>query len=103
MSSNLFHAYVSCFSSVIQEKSGTNFGIIFDIDTCAPTPITVPVVIDELIPHIAKSPIKVPTLCRPVFRHLDRKSTRLNSSHVKISYAVFCLKKKKTLDNTATC
>src|SRR5690606_41445817 len=28
-------------------------------------------------------------------RGLDRKSTRLNSSHVKISYAVFCLKKKK--------
>src|SRR5690606_41534550 len=27
--------------------------------------------------------------------HRDRKSTRLNSSHVKISYAVFCLKKKK--------
>src|SRR5690554_7043436 len=26
----------------------------------------------------------------------DRKSTRLNSSHVRISYAVFCLKKKKT-------
>src|SRR5690625_7069496 len=26
--------------------------------------------------------------------HLDRKSTRLNSSHVAISYAVFCLKKK---------
>src|SRR5690606_40848449 len=30
----------------------------------------------------------------------DRKSTRLNSSHVKISYAVFCLKKKKT-DNAS--
>src|SRR3989454_7786241 len=30
-------------------------------------------------------------------RHLaDRKSTRLNSSHLVISYAVFCLKKKKT-------
>src|SRR3989442_9739873 len=28
-------------------------------------------------------------------RHIDRKSTRLNSSHVRISYAVFCLKKKK--------
>src|SRR5690606_40532309 len=27
--------------------------------------------------------------------NIDRKSTRLNSSHVKISYAVFCLKKKK--------
>src|SRR5690606_41370719 len=30
---------------------------------------------------------------------VDRKSTRLNSSHVKISYAVFCLKKKK-INNT---
>src|SRR3989442_9400672 len=29
---------------------------------------------------------------------LDRKSTRLNSSHVRISYAVFCLKKKKQED-----
>src|SRR3989454_8503838 len=28
-------------------------------------------------------------------RYLDRKSTRLNSSHLVISYAVFCLKKKK--------
>src|SRR5437870_10908780 len=28
-------------------------------------------------------------------REIDRKSTRLNSSHVAISYAVFCLKKKK--------
>src|SRR3712207_7225988 len=28
----------------------------------------------------------------------DRKSTRLNSSHANISYAVFCLKKKKTLN-----
>src|SRR5690606_40809899 len=30
---------------------------------------------------------------------IDRKSTRLNSSHVKISYAVFCLKKKKNKKN----
>src|SRR5690554_2454066 len=30
----------------------------------------------------------------------DRKSTRLNSSHVRISYAVFCLKKKKKKQNT---
>src|SRR5690606_40713492 len=30
----------------------------------------------------------------------DRKSTRLNSSHVKISYAVFCLKKKKKTKTT---
>src|SRR2546426_2181814 len=30
----------------------------------------------------------------------DRKSTRLNSSHLVISYAVFCLKKKKTRSNS---
>src|SRR5436309_10057198 len=32
---------------------------------------------------------------RLIWQAQDRKSTRLNSSHVKISYAVFCLKKKK--------
>src|SRR3712207_8519964 len=32
-----------------------------------------------------------------VYSNLDRKSTRLNSSHANISYAVFCLKKKTTL------
>src|SRR5215468_2727127 len=34
-------------------------------------------------------------------RPRDRKSTRLNSSHITISYAVFCLKKKKT--DCSTC
>src|SRR5699024_11374329 len=33
----------------------------------------------------------------PNSKRKDRKSTRLNSSHVSISYAVFCLKKKNTL------
>src|SRR3982751_7047612 len=33
---------------------------------------------------------------------LDRKSTRLNSSHDQISYAVFCLKKKKKTHHAAT-
>src|SRR3712207_7165559 len=32
-----------------------------------------------------------------LMHEVDRKSTRLNSSHANISYAVFCLKKKKTL------
>src|SRR2546427_2395086 len=32
--------------------------------------------------------------------NIDRKSTRLNSSHSQISYAVFCLKKKKKKSNT---
>src|SRR2546430_11127157 len=34
-------------------------------------------------------------LCRSWLSRKDRKSTRLNSSHSQISYAVFCLKKKK--------
>src|SRR5437870_9140665 len=39
---------------------------------------------------------RISECCREVSRNIqDRKSTRLNSSHVAISYAVFCLKKKK--------
>src|SRR5215203_7038012 len=40
-------------------------------------------------------PPAAPSRPAPVARHRDRKSTRLNSSHANISYAVFCLKKKK--------
>src|SRR3712207_7155658 len=36
-------------------------------------------------------------LARPPLGARDRKSTRLNSSHANISYAVFCLKKKKPI------
>src|SRR3712207_6866536 len=44
---------------------------------------------------------------QPPGEEADRKSTRLNSSHANISYAVFCLKKKKSLegrrlDNSST-
>src|SRR3989442_3181405 len=44
-------------------------------------------------PALAEVPVRAD---REHLRHLlrDRKSTRLNSSHVRISYAVFCLKKK---------
>src|SRR5256885_5555603 len=37
----------------------------------------------------------IPQFRRDGFARIDRKSTRLNSSHLVISYAVFCLKKKK--------
>src|SRR5256885_12218398 len=40
-------------------------------------------------------PIKVACQCKPWKKAVDRKSIRLNSSHLVISYAVFCLKKKK--------
>src|SRR3712207_7410799 len=39
--------------------------------------------------------LDVPVALEPA-DHLDRKSTRLNSSHANISYAVFCLKKKNS-------
>src|SRR3712207_8543103 len=39
---------------------------------------------------------ETPAAGRRVLAHEDRKSTRLNSSHANISYAVFCLKKKHT-------
>src|SRR5690625_1905882 len=44
------------------------------------------------VPHLHLGPFPVAALG---FKEKDRKSTRLNSSHVAISYAVFCLKKKK--------
>src|SRR3712207_7181235 len=43
---------------------------------------------DGIVDHVVARAVE-----RPVGR--DRKSTRLNSSHANISYAVFCLKKKK--------
>src|SRR5699024_12652461 len=50
-------------------------------------------------PHYVDDPlirvIQVIQFDAKFFAVLDRKSTRLNSSHVSISYAVFCLKKKK--------
>src|SRR5690625_5532388 len=50
------------------------------------------------IDELKKRPSLQPLFHEQVFQRiivLDRKSTRLNSSHVAISYAVFCLKKKK--------
>src|SRR2546427_9558993 len=44
---------------------------------------------------VAAAPLALPAGPAPVAARIDRKSTRLNSSHSQISYAVFCLKKKK--------
>src|SRR5437868_14609529 len=63
----------------------------------------------QRLPRTIPASRRVPSLLRKAPRsaetrrtrspdaYLDRKSTRLNSSHVSISYAVFCLKKKKNL------
>src|SRR3712207_8834291 len=49
---------------------------------------------NDLIREIARCPARL------LPWRLDRKSTRLNSSHANISYAVFCLKKKKSIRGT---
>src|SRR5256885_14839892 len=48
---------------------------------------------EDLTDRVDEVDLLVPL--RQLRGHLDRKSTRLNSSHLVISYAVFCLKKKK--------
>src|SRR5947199_2129096 len=50
-----------------------------------------------LVPFLTARCLLLRSLLRlgPQYSRADRKSTRLNSSHLGISYAVFCLKKKK--------
>src|SRR5690242_21088843 len=51
------------------------------------------------LPAIPQQPSSRISAFAPISLKRDRKSTRLNSSHMSISYAVFCLKKKKILKN----
>src|SRR5690554_7169388 len=54
------------------------------------------IVLKTTLDYITKQTIPLPiVLFGELKKDEDRKSTRLNSSHVRISYAVFCLKKKK--------
>src|SRR2546426_3523659 len=62
------------------------------------------ILVATLTAHAAEPGYVDPATCRPCHSRMvesygqtgiDRKSTRLNSSHLVISYAVFCLKKKK--------
>src|SRR5262245_64258019 len=52
-----------------------------------------------LLPTLAGVLLRVAFGAERVARLRDRKSTRLNSSHLGISYAVFCLKKKRTSES----
>src|SRR3712207_6974979 len=55
----------------------------------------------HLLQHLEKEPGARGV--ETIVHFLDRKSTRLNSSHANISYAVFCLKKKKYIRNRIYC
>src|SRR5688572_32590857 len=74
----------------------TRFDCDWSSDVCSSDLATIRFRCDGVIGHLD------PEALRELFRHLsssqvDRKSTRLNSSHSQISYAVFCLKKKKII------
>src|SRR2546421_8691016 len=84
--------YTTLFRSQMQDRLGVAAGPIAVTALLEPGP-EIGVVVDLAIVDDPHRPILV--------SHRDRKSTRLNSSHDQISYAVFCLKKKKT-NNTLT-
>src|SRR5690349_23072116 len=71
-------------------------GELGDVDAVAPVRGAVGDLVQEhdAVPPLLHGDVRVREP-RQLVRELDRKSTRLNSSHVEISYAVFCLKKKK--------
>src|SRR5256885_7762790 len=81
--------YTTLFRSQLVRYFGSKAGLletIFD-ESWAP-----------LNPQIARLVAAAPTAREAMIT--DRKSTRLNSSHLVISYAVFCLKKKKKINYT---
>src|SRR5439155_26697320 len=86
--------YTTLFRSLVQERYRIDFS---DWEQVTPRALARrwderwhQVVVPQLLRDLTES--------EPARRTLeDRKSTRLNSSHVAISYAVFCLKKKKNI------
>src|SRR5438874_7292905 len=57
------------------------------------------VILETAVAHLVPDHRIIVDREEPGIVKIDRKSTRLNSSHVEISYAVFCLKKKKKNTN----
>src|SRR3989442_7027727 len=53
--------------------------------------------VDHALEAVGNEEVALVVVVADRLKRIDRKSTRLNSSHVRISYAVFCLKKKKTI------
>src|SRR5689334_24169684 len=88
-----------------QAEDGIRDGTVTGVQTCAlpisrslpPRGSTWTNWPENLSPRTSRTTAggRSPCTCRP-----DRKSTRLNSSHSSISYAVFCLKKKKKKTHT---
>src|SRR5437773_12392135 len=99
MSPLLHSFFLSCFPS--------HFLFFFFFNDTATTDIytlslhdALPILLQDRITPAPGDPRAAPCDLKATQGHvvkLDRKSTRLNSSHITISYAVFCLKKKKKI------
>src|SRR5256885_16991146 len=92
---------VDCDQRATWKKESTSVTLFFFFNDTATTEIYT-LSLHDALPISVEAPILAVTLPRrPATLQadsradLDRKSTRLNSSHLVISYAVFCLKKKK--------
>src|SRR3712207_7004780 len=82
--------YTTLFRSTGATSSSSRGGS--RLMAAAALPVPVVRAVGERAPHPGERHQQRRDSCRPF---QDRKSTRLNSSHANISYAVFCLKKKK--------
>src|SRR3712207_8965240 len=86
--------YTTLFRSLFGTKEEEAFSVAVGRDTMTEDDI----LNGRLIIEIGVAPVRPAEFV--VFRIFqDRKSTRLNSSHANISYAVFCLKKKKNTES----
>src|SRR5690606_41594069 len=100
-------AFVSCHRShpalhSFPTRRSSDLGIVMYELLTGQLPFESDNVMELVHSHIARRAVPpsrlnpaIPDVLGDIVLKLDRKSTRLNSSHVKISYAVFCLKKKK--------
>src|SRR5207245_7240471 len=87
--------YTTLFRSPVARLSHPSRSLVVD---CHPAFRSRPGTFDRLSPRV---PAHIRHQFLPLWRaaRQDRKSTRLNSSHGSISYAVFCLKKKKHIQS----
>src|SRR2546430_8351735 len=82
---------VNSFNTEVVNK---RIGLLHDL---LPKAVRIVVLVNPANAPIAEATLQdIPEAARALGLQIDRKSTRLNSSHSQISYAVFCLKKKKT-------
>src|SRR5699024_12838342 len=97
--SPLLPPLLPCLSFSLTRRPPTS--TLFPYTTLFRSPV-LPEVGSTIVPPGFKAPVRSAssTIAKAIRSFaLDRKSTRLNSSHVSISYAVFCLKKKKKIKN----